>query len=291
MQTGSSEERAGGGRSLAIGLGVLGLGLGLAALSAPGALARVVGAPDDRRSRRLVRIVGLRELATGVGALAMPRSPAPLFGRLAGDVLDLALLGALLRSPGAARRRTAAAALSVAAVAVLGWFGARRLGAGAERGITGKKAITIRRSRSELYRFFRDFENLPRFLRHLESVRAVGENRTRWKARAPAGASVEWNAELVEDRPNERIGWRSVEGSEVETTGHVRFVPAPGGRGTEVHVEMRYRPALGKLGSTIAKLFREAPEQQIEEDLRVLKQLLETGEVAVSAATADRGGR
>lgn len=292
------------GDPLAIGLGWFSVGLGVAALAAPGALARFIGAPDTARSRSLVRFVGLRELVSGVGVLSMPRSPAPLWGRVAGDVLDLALLGGAARSPDADRARLATAGAAVMGVTMLDVFGSQRLGGGGKlldriselrarrdlerRGITVTRSITIKRSLEDVYGFWRDFENLPRFMRHLESVDVVGDGRSRWKTKAPAG-SVEWEAELVEDRPNERIAWRSVEGSQIDTNGVVRFVPAPGGRGTEVHVELRYRPPLGKLGSSIAKIFREAPEQQIEDDLHALKQVLETGEVIVSDATYERG--
>jgi uncharacterized membrane protein len=101
--------------------------------------------------------------------------------------------------------------------------------------------------------------------------------------------SVEWDAEITEDRANELIAWRSLPGAEVDNVGRVRFVPAPGGRGTEVHVELSYRPPAGVLGATFAKLFGEAPEQQIEGDLRRLKQVLETGEVVHSDASIHRG--
>ncbi|WP_406696340.1 SRPBCC family protein [Singulisphaera sp. Ch08] len=108
---------------------------------------------------------------------------------------------------------------------------------GREIDVTG--SITINRPAEELYRFWRNFENLPRIMTHLESVQVTGDRRSHWKAKAPVGSTVEWDAEITEDRPNELIAWRSLEGADVENSGAVRFVPAPGGRGTEVHVEMR----------------------------------------------------
>jgi uncharacterized membrane protein len=140
-----------------------------------------------------------------------------------------------------------------------------------------------------VYAFWRDFTNLPRFMRHLESVTVLDERRSHWVAKAPAGQSVEWDAELTEDRPNEAIGWRATEGATVWNAGVVRFQPAPGGRGTEVRVDLSYDPPLGKLGSKVAMFWREEPGQQVQDDLRHLKQVLEIGEVVISDATKQRG--
>ena len=147
------------------------------------------------------------------------------------------------------------------------------------------KAVTINRAVDEVYAFWRGFENLPRFMTHLESVEATGERTSRWRARAPAGRTVEWDAETVEDRPGEVIAWRSLPGADVENTGSVRFRSAPGDRGTEVVVELEYAPPAGKLGATVAKLLGEEPSTQLADDLRRLKQVLETGEIARSDAT------
>jgi uncharacterized membrane protein len=117
----------------------------------------------------------------------------------------------------------------------------------------------------------------------------LGGGRSHWKTRAPGGTSVEWDAETIADVPNQRIAWRSLEGSEVGSTGEVRFNPGPGGQGTEVRVDLRYDPPFGKLGAAFAKLFREAPDQQVQDDLRCLKQVLETGQITVSDATWRRG--
>ncbi|HWE63978.1 MAG TPA: SRPBCC family protein [Chloroflexota bacterium] len=148
-----------------------------------------------------------------------------------------------------------------------------------------KKAITINRSPEEIYQFWHDFRNLPRFMDHLESVQMTGEKRSHWKAKAPAGTTVEWDAETVDDQPNQRIAWRSLTGAAVDNAGSVRFVPAPGGRGTEVHVELRYDPPGGALGATVARIFGEEPGQQVSDDLRRFKQVLETGEITRSDAS------
>lgn len=153
-----------------------------------------------------------------------------------------------------------------------------------------KKAITVNRPAAELYQFWHDFENLPRFMQHLVSVQVHGEKGSHWTAKAPAGATVEWDAEIVADRPDELIAWRSLPGAAVENAGAVRFAPAPGGRGTEVRVELQYAPPGGALGATVAKLFGEEPAQQVADDLRHFKQVLETGEIAQSDASAKGGG-
>jgi uncharacterized membrane protein len=119
-------------------------------------------------------------------------------------------------------------------------------------------------------------------MRHLQSVEVLDATRSRWRASAPAGMKVQWEAEIVEEREPELIAWRSVEGSTIRNSGSVRFVRAPGARGTEVHVDMRYEPPAGTVGRSIAWLFGRDADQQISDDLRRVKQLLETGEIAVS---------
>jgi uncharacterized membrane protein len=152
----------------------------------------------------------------------------------------------------------------------------------ADRGVKVEKSVTINKSPEELYRFWRSFENLPRFMNHLESVKETGEGRSHWVAKAPAGKTVEWDAEIYNEKENELIAWRSLEGSDVDNAGSVRFEPAPGGRGTVVRVTLKYDPPGGIIGATIAKLFGEEPSQQIEEDLHRFKQVMETGETATT---------
>ncbi len=146
-----------------------------------------------------------------------------------------------------------------------------------KNGIHVKRAMTIGKPPADLYAFWRRYENLPRFMSHLESVTEGEGGRSHWVAKAPAGTSVAWDAETTEDVPGGRISWRSLEGATIPNEGHVTFKEAPGGRGTEVHVELVYRPPLGTLGASFARLFGEEPGQQIEDDLRRLKRLLEVG--------------
>ncbi len=146
-------------------------------------------------------------------------------------------------------------------------------------GIRVEQVYTIDRPASELYEFWRHFENLPRFMRHLQTVEAIDERRSRWVAAAPAGTSVEWEAEVTEDRPNEVIAWRSLPGSQIEHQGEVRFESPVDGSGTVVRVTFEYKPPFGAPGAVIARLFGEEPRQQVQEDLRRFKRLMETGEI------------
>jgi uncharacterized membrane protein len=288
---------------LAKGLGWFSIGLGLAHLLAPRAMAKATGMPEDRIG--LMRAVGVRELASGVGILSR-REPTPwLWTRVAGDAMDLTLLGVAATQPGAQRSRVAAAGMAVAGVTMLDVLTSvqlsRKQGIGMREGrlaglmsragavveaATGvvkvEQAITVNRPPEECYRFWHQFENFPRFMKHIESVQRVSDTRWHWKATGPAGMSVEWDGEITEDKPGEVLAWRSVEGSDVQHTGRVQFEPAPGGRGTIVRVEMQYNPPGGKAGALIAKLFGEEPNQQIAEDLRRFKQLIETGEIATT---------
>ena len=145
----------------------------------------------------------------------------------------------------------------------------------AGHGIKVEKSVTVNRSPEEVYRFWRDFQNLPRFMNHLESVTDLGGGRSHWVAKAPAGKTVEWDAEVYNEKENELIAWRSLEGADVDNAGSVRFEPAPEGRGTVVRVTLKYDPPAGKLGSLVARLFGENPQQQIEEDLARFKEIME----------------
>jgi uncharacterized membrane protein len=140
-------------------------------------------------------------------------------------------------------------------------------------------AVTVMKPAAEVYRFWRDFENLPRFMTHLIDVDTTTDGKSHWVARGPLGMKVEWDAEIVTDTPGKVIGWRSLDGSDVDTAGSVRFEELPHGRGTEVRVELKYDPPAGKLGSAVAWLFGKSPEAQIRADLRRFKQILEAGEL------------
>lgn len=136
-------------------------------------------------------------------------------------------------------------------------------------------SVTVNGSPRECYHFWRDFENLPRIMPHLEDVDATTDGRSRWTAKGPLGLKVEWEAELTADEPGHLIAWRSLPGADVDTAGSVRFTPA--GMGTEVRVNLKYDPPAGKVGVLVSKMFGENPQQQIREDLQRFKQAIEAG--------------
>jgi uncharacterized membrane protein len=142
------------------------------------------------------------------------------------------------------------------------------------------RSITIDRPVEEVYAFWRDFTNLPRFMHYLESVTVQTPERSHWRVKGPAGVSIEWDAEIINDEANRVIGWRSLENPYVDHAGAVRFKPAPNGQGTEVKVQLEYAPLGGRAGTAVAGLFGKLPDRQLLNDLRQLKQYLEVVEVA-----------
>jgi uncharacterized membrane protein len=153
-----------------------------------------------------------------------------------------------------------------------------------KHGFVVQKVVTINKPREEVYGYWRNFENLPRFMTHLVEVRVLDEKRSTWVAKAPGFGTVEWDAIITDERPDELIAWHSARDAQVHNTGSVRFHDATGGRGTEVKVVLQYHPPAGALGAAVARLFGENPEQQIEADLRNFKSILETGEIPVATA-------
>lgn len=149
---------------------------------------------------------------------------------------------------------------------------------GHRAGVRVETTVTINTSPAELYRFWRNFENLPRFMEHLEAVQVKDDTHSHWKARGPAGKSVEWDAVIINDIANEVIAWKSTD-AQIANAGSVRFREGPGGRGTEVTVNLEYDPPAGKMGALVAKLFGEEPTQQVQDDLRRFKQVMEAGEI------------
>ena len=274
---------------LAIALGWFSIGLGLAQLLAPRALGRAIGVGDHAG---LMRTLGAREFTAGLGILSGRERGGWMKARVAGDAMDLALLGLAVRSTnGRQPLKIAAAAAAVAGVAALDVLSSRQQSnpRGSAPGkvrrdgsIRIEKSLAVNREPQECYAMWRNFENLPKFMAHLESVQLTGENRSHWVAKAPAGTKVEWDAEVTHDEPNALIAWRSLDGADIENAGAVRFLPQPAGKGTIVSVKMQYKPPAGALGATIARLFGEEPEIQVQQDLRRFRSVMETGEVATT---------
>ncbi len=147
-------------------------------------------------------------------------------------------------------------------------------------GVQVEKTVSINAPAAPLYAFWRDFTNLPRFMKHLESVEVLDGGRSHWVAKAPLGQTVAWDAEITDDVENTRIAWQSLPGADISNSGSVEFRTAPGGRGTEVRVALTYKPPAGAAGAVVAKLFGEEPTQQVQDELRRFKQLVEAGEIA-----------
>jgi uncharacterized membrane protein len=190
--------------------------------------------------------------------------------------LGLALMGGLLVRRGATGHCDLYQAMNVNTAS-----GSQdtRKALGGRRGSHVEETITVNKPASELYQFWRRLENLPRFMQHIESVDRVSDTVSKWRARGPGGAILEWNAETINEIPNQLIAWRSVEGSDVVSAGSVHFDEALGERGTRIRVRLQYSPRGGKVGVAVAKLLGRDAATEIREDLRRLKQLLEAGEV------------
>jgi len=274
-------------------LGWFSIGLGLFQLVAPRTFAQFIGVREDERDNiTIVRVVGLREIMGGVGIFTEPRPVGWVRARVAGDMMDMALLdSALMSDDSVDRGRTMMAMAAVIGITIVDFLTTQKLktnpmsitsGTEENGAVHIQKSITVNRPIAEVYTYWRDFENLANFMSNLESVQNTGNGQSHWMARGDDGSAAEWDVEMMVETPNEQIMWRSIEGSNVNHSGTVMFRPAPGDRGTEIRVEMLYEIPAGNLGLKIGKLFREDPETQLADDLKVFKQIIETGEVVVS---------
>ena len=237
----------------------------------------------DGDPRHLQRPSGrARTISTGLGLLTIG------FG-----LAELIAPGRMTRRTGVVLDRRLMRAFGLSGIAAgVAMLAARRrethAGAGPDARVVNA-SVTIRRPVEEVYAYFRDLSNLPNFMRHIESVEERSDRMTHWAVRGPGKRTFEWDAEIVKERPNEIIAWRSLPGGDIENDGVVRFVAAPGDRGTEVHAKIRYRAPGGRVGAMIATLFGREPGQQAFGDLRRLKQVMETGEVMRSDASIHEG--
>lgn len=297
----SHNSRSARDEQLANGLGWFSIGLGLAEVVAPGQVAQLIGVKDRDNTRTLLRAYGLREISAGVGILSQTRPAGWLWARVAGDLLDLASLGSALASEDTDKARLTTATAAVVGVTVLDILCGQQLSrapgnrarsngsAAKNSGGQVTKTLIINRPPDEVYRFWRDIEKLPSFMDHLESVRVTGDRQSHWVAKGPGGKTFEWDAEIVNDEPGSHISWRALPDSGIHNAGTVRFERAPGGRGTLLRVQMHYAPPGGTISANVAKIFGAEPGQLLERDLRVLKQILETGERAKSDASIHAG--
>jgi len=259
-------------------LGWFSIGLGVSEILAPGVIARIAG---TGKRKNVIRSYGVREVAAGVGILTNPRPTKWLWARVAGDVVDLT---SIVRGSRENRRGATAGALAaVAGVTALDIICAQRCATNEKAAWDGERAETnllINQTPEECYQFWRNVENFPRFVPELRAVRKTGEKTSHWASSLPHGAGeAEWDAEIVEDVPNQRISWRSLPDQGITIDGTVEFEPAPGGRGTIVRVQLSYDHAGRAVASPIAKLLRKHPGQITNKALRRMKQLMEVGEI------------
>ncbi|MFC8782633.1 SRPBCC family protein [Streptomyces nigra] len=263
------------------GLGWASAFLGVPQVVAPADFTRALGVGDAPRHRSAATAVGVRELVAAAGLLGRPH-PVWLWGRVGGDLMDLTMLARALKNhDGRGLGRTVAATAAVTAITATDVYAAVTRTRGSKP-MELTATTTVTRSPDEAYALWKDLERLPDFMAHLDEVRVTGQRTSHWKARAPFGRTVEWDAETTHDVPGQLIAWRSVEGADIGNSGEVRFVPAPGGRGTEIRVSLRYDLPGGPLGKAAARYFGEEPHQQLDDDLRRFKQIAEIGEVVRS---------
>ena len=155
-------------------------------------------------------------------------------------------------------------------------------------GIKLKKAVTVNCAADVLYNYWRNLKNVPTLFNDLLLVAPADDCRSTWTLRAPGGIQLEWDAEITIDRPSEMIGWRSLDGADIDNAGYIRFESASGHRGTVVRVALQYNPPAGKLGAAVATLLGEKPSRLVEEALRKFKQLMEAGEIPTAAEEKKR---
>jgi len=261
-------------------LGILSLVLGTGALFMPALLSRLSGL---EQRRRLLPLVGLRELTSGIGLLST-NSPGPwLWSRVIGDGMDLAVLASSLLSPRNPRKLNAA--VTTAVVAAITAIDVRESLRSSSRAPSAAPdalvtaSVIVGKSARECYDFWRDPTNMTRISPIVESVTVVDNRTSRWCIRSPLGTRIEWDSKVTGDTPGERISWRSVDGGGLYHAGVIRFEQAVGGRGTLVTTSMHYRVPGGSAGVALAKLMGADPRKEVREDLRRFKQLLEAGEI------------
>jgi uncharacterized membrane protein len=265
-------------------LGWFSVGLGLTEVVVPRLLGNAIGVGQHPA---LMRTLGLREIANGVGLLTQQKAGSWAWARVAGDAMDLALLGAATRSNDAQPQRIAAAATAVLGVTALDVYAGQklmqsRLQTRAPR-VHVSHVVTINAKPDTVYEFWRQLDNLPLFVNQLRSISVLDEKTSHWVMETAAGMTVEWDSEITEDTPGRRIAWRTLRNAEVRHSGVVSFEPAPAGRGTVLRVRLRYEPPAGMVGRNVSKLLGREPRQQLKTNLLRLKQLIETGEIACTA--------
>lgn len=281
---------AGDVAQMAKALGWFSLGLGLAQLAAPRQVANLIGLPGDDDEQTVMRLVGLREIVSGLGILAQAEPTPWLWTRVGGDAMDLALLRSAMSSPSARKDRVTAATLAVLGITAADLLCSTKLTAepnGSTEAMAGNDvqvtaAVTVQAPVREVFAVWEHFQGLPRFMSDAATVQIRDDRSSRWTIPGPAGTSLEWDVEITNSVPNEQIGWRTTEGGLVSAEGTVRVRTAPGNRGTQVIFDAHFNPPGGDLGKKIAQPLAEVLKVKIGNDLRRFKQLIELGEIVHS---------
>jgi uncharacterized membrane protein len=270
---------------LAEGLAWFSVALGVTALLAPRSLGKLTGLGPKAG---LVRFVGARELASGVGLLSSRDATPWLWSRVAGDAMDLLTLGASALKPAGGGRLRSLVSLALVAGVTAADVSASIRHSSRSKGSQSRRlsaedylerSVSINRSPQECYDYWRNFGHAPHFMKLIGSVTTIDEKTSHWVAELPGGRRVEWDARLTDDVPGKRIAWHSVHAAPLVHAGVVTFESAPGNRGTIVRVVMHYRPPAVPAAMRAARALRFAPEFEIQEDLRRFKNILETGEI------------
>lgn len=293
---GQGEKRPTAALDLSRALGWASLGLGIAQLAAPQRLADLAGLADGSRTRAIVRLLGLREAATGAGILA-GANPVPwMWGRVGGDAIDLALIASAIDTRGTNRTRLAgAAAITAGMTAIDAICSARLTMAPAPRpappaeAVRVATAITVQAPSRRVYEALANAQTLPRFVESFAEIDVQDQRLTRWTVTLPGGMPLHWDVELTEEAPGERIAWRTREGSAFPASGQIDLRPSPANQGTEVRFTAAFDPPGGELGAKIGDLFTGAIGTKIHNDLRRFKQLIDLGEIVQSDASVAGG--
>ncbi|HXA49412.1 MAG TPA: SRPBCC family protein [Candidatus Acidoferrum sp.] len=278
-------------RRITNGIGWFSIGIGAVEVLTPGLVAKLTGVQNRPKNRALLRLYGLRGLAAGIGILTEPRPAGWLWARVAGDAVDLSSLARAAEDRQNDRARVGVAMASVIGVTALDMFAAKNLNAQTEEAASADtdtstrivRTIIVDRPSEDAYRFLHNFENAPRFMTYLQSVRYTGDRRTHWIAKGPSNSVIEWDAETVADEANRLIAWRTADGAAFGHSGSVRFERAPGDRGTLVRLEVDF--SRNRSAAMLRRVLQMGLGRRIMHDLRNFKQVLEVGEITQSEAS------
>jgi uncharacterized membrane protein len=288
---GNQRESANESPGLQRALGWFSLGLGLAQIIAPEKVANLIGIERKNESLSMMRVVGAREIASGLGILTQSKSAPWLWARVGGDAMDIALLTSARSSPHADQNRVAAATAAVIGIAAIDALASTRQTTSSggsdqmssdQSSVRVASAVTVQAPVEDVFSYWNDFQGLPRFMSDAASVEITGDRQSQWTVPAPVGTTVEWDVQITNSAPNDYIAWETAEGSRIAASGDIRFRTAAGNRGTQVIFTAQFNPPGGELGKKIAQPLAEVFGTKITNDLRRFKQLVEVGEIVHS---------